>query len=222
MICCSSLLQILRDYVTQKCRSHACICVNNVYFYRSIRYCCELKLETASSASALTTATRCISQDGVHPANVETTQSSLNYSAHFDLTQQLLSYYHFIILYRYNIISIDNTYYITSLEVGNIYSNAFTGQRSMSSCFCFWLKYKRTQEAANIRYLVTPLDTELTASSSKNGQIRRSLQASETFYDVSYHIVSCHMLNINCTGNSLLMGSMARSCKLWVASPFLI
>ena len=102
MICCSSLLQILRDFVSlspNKCRSHACICVY-VYFYRSIRYCCELKLETASSASALTTATRCISQDGVHPANVETTQSSLNYSApslaHFDLTRQLLSYYHFI------------------------------------------------------------------------------------------------------------------------------
>ena len=102
MICCSSLLQILRDYVTQKCRSHACICVNNVYFYRSTRYCCELKLETASSASALTTATRCISQDGVHPANVETTQSSLNYSApswaNFDLIRQLLSYHHFLLI----------------------------------------------------------------------------------------------------------------------------
>ena len=90
-LCCKSY----ETLSPKKCRSHACICVNNVYFYRSIRYCCELKLETASSASALTTATRCISQDGVHPANVETTQSSLNYSAHFDLTQQLLSYYHF-------------------------------------------------------------------------------------------------------------------------------
>ena len=94
-LCCKSY----ETLSPKKCRSHACICVN-VYFYRSIRYCCELKLETASSASALTTATRCISQDGVHPANVETTQSSLNYSApslaHFDLTRQLLSYYHFI------------------------------------------------------------------------------------------------------------------------------
>ena len=96
------LLLISAANLTRLCHpkmSHACICVNNVYFYRSIRYCCELKLETASSASALTTATRCISQDGVHPANVETTQSSLNYSApslaRFDLTQQLLSYYHF-------------------------------------------------------------------------------------------------------------------------------
>ena len=88
----------------------------------------------------------------------------------------------------------------------------------MSSCFCFWLKYKRTQEAANVRYFFTPLHIELTTVASKNGQIRRSLQASETFFAISYHIVSCHMLNINCTDSSLLMGSMATSCKLWVAS----
>ena len=95
MICRSSLLQILRDFVTQKCRSHACICVNNVYFYRSIRYCCELKLETASSASALTTATRCISQEYILPTSKQQTNYSAPSWANFDLTQQTLSYYHF-------------------------------------------------------------------------------------------------------------------------------